>query len=666
MKGKPSCGIPASKLLFAALLFAALLFAGCEQPPGGGGLQNDSDATLSALQVSAGNLQPAFSPEITEYTVVVANGVEEITVTARAASAAAAIYNSAQSAATLSAGNITPLTVRVSAANGGTKTYTLNVRRLEGGVIAIGTAEEFAKIGVDPGYPLAGAYELGASLTLDNWNPVGTDADHVFSGTFSGNNYVLNLRSFDSAAVSNNRDIGIFGYVKGGADAKAEITGLKIISTVYQRAIRGQCVGLLAGFAENALIESVELSGTFGYRSPQTLYLGGIVGVLSNGAELTSCTGAMGLEIEAGNGMVTGLTPSGNPYNYIGGLAGMFRNGAAITRCHNTGFVSTAACSSSAQIFAGGIAGGGWYSMNTAYHGYIADCSYSGTITNDCTGGGAWAFTGGITACIAGDGNGSFENTTRVYRCRASGDIQGIGAGWRYTGGIVGYVYFGAQVAECSFNGNIIAPESNSGYSSEYLGGIAGYLSKQDGGHNSVIRDCWSAGTITGNGNAGGIVGQQQIYTYLWNCYSRSAITVNAPAGAAGNACQEGAGGIAGFNGSEETGGAKRQSMALSSCVALNPSITAPNGFEKIGRVTGKALGTSLSNEYGEYNPPSSGAHENDYAWSGMTVPATAYDRQFNGADCDAKPNQAFYQSLGWDFANVWKMSGDWPVLIWE
>jgi hypothetical protein len=38
-----------------------------------------------------------------------------------------------------------------------------------------------------------------------------------------------------------------------------------------------------------------------------------------------------------------------------------------------------------------------------------------------------------------------------------------------------------------------------------------------------------------------------------------------------------------------------------------------------------------------------------------------------DGAACAAKPAQAAYEALGWDFASVWKMDGSgYPVLQWQ
>jgi hypothetical protein len=283
---------------------------------------------------------------------------------------------------------------------------------------------------------------------------------------------------------------------------------------------------------------------------------------------------------------------------------------------------------------------------------------------------GFWAWTGGIAGVVCGDGDGTFENTTKVYRSWASGDVTSVGkAGqWPYTGGITGYIYYGGMVAECYFTGNVSARGITEGAAiNDYVGGISGYLSKETG-HNSRIRDCWSAGTVSGRLNAGGIVGQHQVATALSNCWSRAGITVSGLKGEKESAAQQGAGGIAGFC-AAGGGGDYTEDFApaeLGNCVALNPFVSAPNGFERVGRIIGDSTGDV----------------ENCYGWKDMPVttkgsPAEPFVFKddggvpvrwsIDGSDCAEKPDQAFYQDLGWDFANVWKMGGDgYPALQWQ
>jgi hypothetical protein len=531
---------------------------------------------------------------------------------------------------------------------------------------SIATAADLAKIGADPTWPLTANYTLDADIILDNWTPIGT-LESPFAGIFNGNNHRITLNSFSAAALSGSSYLGIFAALKGESyNARAEIANLRIISAVSQSspAANGQAVGLLAARAENALIDHIALEGSFAFNSTKTLYLGGAAGILYAGAVVKNCDSVMAMTILPGNGAVPGISVAGNPYSFIGGFVGFFRDGAGIENCHNQAtLVFNGENSVNSQIISGGIAGGSWYGFSTAYCGYIIDCSFSGNITTSAQH--FWAWAGGIAGCIVGDGNGTFENTSRILRCHASGTIgampagaggsvDGMGGQWVYAGGIVAYVYYGALVEQCYFTGTVVTDGIKKTY--DYAGGIAGYLS-QTSGHNSTLRDCWSSGTVRGYLNAGGVVGQQQVNTYLYNCYSTAEITVSAEAGARASGAGEGAGGIAGLCVSIEN---TKRPYALSSCVALNPSISAPNGYEHLGRVVGDTK---------SYGP--TGIPGNSYAWSGMPVTVNGgvpWADNYNGEDCVAKPGVELYRdTLGWNFTTVWKMGGDgYPHLRWE
>jgi hypothetical protein len=653
-------------VFWAALALTSLLFAvACKQPADTDNAS--SDANLNTLSVSPGTLNPVFSANITAYTVTVANTVASITVTAQPADGKASVSNGAASGHPLNVGSDNTINLKVTAENGDEKTYAIRVTRLAAGSKLIASAAELAKIGVDSEWPLAGAYVLEADITLDAWTPVGNaswastavplaDASEPFSGSFDGGGHTITLNSF-SNGVSGNHYIGIFSAVKGAETAKAAIKNLKVHSsaTVSASNENGAALGLLAGYAEQAEFSDMSLSGAFEITSAKNAYVGGVVGYAQKGTLVKDSSTAMNISHSAGAG---GGFVDTSFYNFAGGFVGIYKDGADITNCHSTGNVSVIGNKDTSQAFAGGIAGGSYYAFTTDYQGSISYCSNTGNVNSEVKG--FWAWTGGIAGVVCGDGDGTFEKTTKIYRCWASGNVASVAkAGqWPYVGGITGYIYYGAMVAECYFTGNVEArADSADGKVNDYTGGISGYLSKQPG-HEGVIRDCWSGGTVNGYVNAGGIVGQQQINTYLWNCWSKAAITVSAPKDAKGSSSQQGAGGIAGFNASQETGGAKRPGKALSSCVALNPSISAPNGFERIGRVIGEN---------------SDAAQENNHGWSGMAVtvsgaaPASPYANSVDGADCAEKPEQSFYQGLGWDFANIWKMGGDgYPELQWQ
>jgi hypothetical protein len=344
------------------------------------------------------------------------------------------------------------------------------------------------------------------------------------------------------------------------------------------------------------------------------------------------------MNIDAGNG--NGLV-SGMYYGYVGGFVGAFKDGVEIVDCHNSGAITADSTLSGSQVFAGGIAGGSYYQFTTVYQGSIQDCSYTGNILARAKG--YWTFAGGIAGTIVSGDAGNDAVTTKIVRCFATGTVSvaGTASGNPYVGGIVAYNYYGALVSQSYFTGNVIANKSG-----DYTGGIAGYNSQKEAPNNSRIEDCWSSGTVTGFNNAGGIVGQNQLHTYVRRCYSTATVKAT-------NTGATGVGGIAGAN-LVNAG----FSGTVENCAALNSLIQAGN-TSNIHRIAGG--GTSTQNY-------------NNLAYSGMTVvpgsgtytPDIGADKK-DGADCAATPSQADYEALGWDFASVWEMGGGgYPVLQWQ
>ena len=666
-------------LMVLGCLWCLLALTACEQSPGAAPPDLDNNADLRSLVLSAGNLSPAFSPETTGYTASAQNAAASVTITALAASPKAAVDNPAgQGIALMEGGN----TIAI-AEDGTRKTYTVAITRLDGQTKLIASAADLAKIGVEDDWPLAGKYVLDADLELENWVPLGNgiwgsaaeplaEGSAFFSGCLDGQGHAITLKSFDAGAVSGENwkwYVGIFSAVKGSQGAKAEIKNLTIAADIVEAEMTTTCdkaqgFGLLAGYAEQAEFSAVILSGTFEARSAKVVYMGGIAGYAQKGTVVKDCETSMNMYLSAGTG--GGLVAS-SFYNFLGGFVGIFKDGADILRCRSAGNVKVVGNAGASQAFAGGIAGGSYYAFTTESQGSISYCSNTGDVY--CETQGYWAWTGGITGVVCGDGGGSFEKTTKVYRSWASGNVTSAAkAGqWPYTGGITGYIYYGGLVAECYFTGTVTPIGKDGGEVNDYTGGITGYLSKETG-HNSTLRDCWSSGTVSGRINAGGIAGQHQVAAKLYNCYSRSIVTVSAGAGKKGSYSQQGAGGIAGFCASGG-GGADAEGFApasLYSCAALNPSISAPNGFERLGRVIGD----------------STGSVENTYGWRGMSVtisgnPAEPFELKnaggevanfsVDGVDCDEKPGRDFYEGLGWDFNTVWKMGGGgYPALQWQ
>jgi hypothetical protein len=671
-------------LLAVALCVAqSALLASCEQP---GGVTRDGDATFKSITISSGTLKPEFSPTCFEYAVTVRNSIASVTLEAEANSPNASV--SGTGLKTLSQGKNT-FTLQVEAENGDTNTAAITVTRVDSSLRIIESAEDLAKIGVDPEYPSAANYSLLNDITLNNWTPV--CGAEPFSGVFNGEGHTITLNNFDNKPVGsmyvatdipntlpstpvtrNKVFLGIFASVQGSPSARAELKNFTVKANVRSTVTEtsGTAAGLVAGYGKYALFEDIDVSGSFAFENRYTAYTGSIAGILrGSGTLVRNCTSSVSMDIKPGAGypLIAGLP---NPFSFSGGIAGYMEDGVGIENCHNTGNVRAVSSSGGSQLMAGGILGGTFYGFSDWYNGYITGCSSTGDITVGAMG--FWPMAGGIAGVICG-GYGTLETSTRITRSFATGTVklaspsgsgnesaQGMAGQWPYLGGIVGYVYFGAWVSQCYFEGNVIV---NQPY--DYTGGIAGYLSFATGntGVPCVLEDCWSSGTVTGYNNAGGLVGQHQANSVIRRGYSRSAVSLTN--GGANAAAQWGIGGIAGAHFSSWP-------EAISNCVALNVSITTPRTANKEGsihRVAGKLSAVAVS--------------KNNWSLPGLLpVAGDASYTADKGADksdgkdiinnplylLGVKPAEKFYvEILGWDFVNVWKMGSDgYPKLRWQ
>jgi hypothetical protein len=119
------------------LLLAAILgFNGCSdisKAPAPAPVPS-TDATLSNLTISPGTLQPAFSSDVTTYTVAVTTSISSVTLTAQPQIAGATVSINNQTTTSLSvtlgaAGTNTLVTIVVTAPNGSQSTYIVTVNR---------------------------------------------------------------------------------------------------------------------------------------------------------------------------------------------------------------------------------------------------------------------------------------------------------------------------------------------------------------------------------------------------------------------------------------------------------------------------------------------------------------------------------------------------------
>ena len=136
-------------------------------------------------------------------------------------------------------------------------------------------------------------------------------------------------------------------------------------------------------------------------------------------------------------------------------------------------------------------------------------------------------------------GNKTGKSWAVIHDVEATGTITAKAGG---VGGLVG-VAVNLIMKRCSFSGDIV----NTG---RRMGGLVGYHNCQEEGNYLRIEDSWSAGSISGQQNIGGIVGQTQYNngtngfnttaSVIRHCYSTMSVTANQNAGGIAGGCSYG------------------------------------------------------------------------------------------------------------------------------
>jgi hypothetical protein len=338
------------------------------------------------------------------------------------------------------------------------------------------TAEKMNQIGLnftdwDKNFKLMADINLSA-YTGTQFNRIGTDDIHAFSGVFNGNGYTISNFTYTAPDSSY---VGIFGHIS--ATAKVEKVALVDVNVSGSESVGG-LVGYNEGTISDSSVDGAvsgysEVGGLAGYNFSGTIsncsstgtviggdyseYLGGLVGY-SNGS--------------IGNCFSTGAIAGGVSSNYLGGLVG--QSDGSISNCHSKGTV----------------AGGD----TSNYLGGLAGVSNS-TISNSCSTGNV---AGGNGASCLGGLAGYSGNT--VAACWAGGNVSG-GILRHLVGGLVGKNGQYGVVSNCYATGEVAADHD--------LGGLVG-LNDQ-----GTIAKCYSSGKVTGNAYAGGLLGWNNSGTIL-------------------------------------------------------------------------------------------------------------------------------------------------------
>ena len=378
-------------------------------------------------------------------------------------------------------------------ANYGLKTKTAKLEldvlpsQDEDGVYLIGNASQllwFASKVNSGETGISGKLTANIDLTsVESWTPIGS-LKQPFTGSFDGDGHSITGMSitFDSDDKSIGAPyLGLFGYVKGTADKKAEIKNLTLTG---------------------------KLNITENYRNSYA-YSGGLVGA----AEYVSFTDVTtDVTVTAKQGTAP------YPWSYVGGFAGTVKN-ADFLRCVNNGSVTSdgdyvsgfvpksetttyTACANNGAITARTKVGGFGAEVKSTK---ATDCGNTGAISLVEYGTGKQAI-GGLFAEI--------RYGSALTRCYNTGAVTGD----CYVGGLVGSV---GSSSDATNGPSYIVDSYNSGaitgHSDKYYCGIGGLVGKLDASSSRVyeqsyVHNCYNTGTVTDlglktAGNPGAAIG---------------------------------------------------------------------------------------------------------------------------------------------------------------
>lgn len=263
---------------------------------------------------------------------------------------------------------------------------------IAGAPYLISTAEDMNQIGQNQS-DWNKHFKMTADINLSaysgtQFNRIGIDTGHAFSGVFDGNRHMIQGLTY---TAENGDCIGIFGYVN--AAGRIENVSLADINVIGRN-----CVGGLAGYNEGTISNCNSTGNITGGVSSS--YLGGLVGE-NNQGNINNCYS-------------TGTVSSGQYSQYIGGLVG-WNYKSSVSNCYSTVNVN----SRDFSYDIGGLTGGNYMSNS------ISNC-YS---TGDVNSGDYSCYIGGLA------GENSYGSTINCY---AAGNITS-GDNSEFIGGLTGY-----------------------------------------------------------------------------------------------------------------------------------------------------------------------------------------------------------------------------------
>lgn len=296
----------------------------------------------------------------------------------------------------------------------------------------------------------------------------------------------------------------------------------------------------------------------------------------------------------------------GNNHKVTGLWCNSTRDNTGLFSCFANGYIKnlTVETDNSKQVKGGANTG---IMIGKMINGTIENCVVSGSVADGTP-------VGGIV--------GLMDNGI-VSRCQADVTINTTGS-TSYIGGLVGDITAG-QIDQCSTTGTLTATGTES-----YVGGVVGK-------NRSTITNCYSDANIRSSYNAAGIVAYN--YSVVNKCHAFGNLYSNNYAA-----------GIIGYN--------DGASAVVENCAAMNNKIDVV--YESQQQQQGGGYGQRIIGGI-KNNAPA--PEMNNYALKTMQVSVNnvaqkVYDDIMNGtAKTEAElKTKSVYQTLGWDFDNVWKI----------
>lgn len=268
--------------------------------------------------------------------------------------------------------------------------------------------------------------------------------------------------------LSSTSAIGVFAYYRGGSISNLTVRGT-VAYTNTTTTDNSTVGGVVGMILKNATATITNCKNYATIQAPDNCSAGGIVGKNNGGVTISGCTNY---------GNVNGGKLSNN--RSIGGIIGWINQvDTRIENCINNGAVSSTG-SAATTAGTGGIVG-----ISGMSRAVIDGCINNGTVSG-------YRFIGGIIGYV-------IQNVT-ITNASNTAAISGT----RDIGGIIG----GTDNAKTSstFNELYVTGATNSGAvtgTGDFIGGIVGYINSK----GNVLTDCTNTGNITGVKCVGGIIG---------------------------------------------------------------------------------------------------------------------------------------------------------------